>query len=248
MRAASLFVLFLVLFLVSPVIAFADSDWCYDNGDFFFTEVHDGTIVLHHNAAHYNCCPDSITSVWTQEGYAFSVVETAYNPHCICFCCFDLTTSVTQVPPGTYRIDFSWYNNEDWQWHHQILDVFVPEYGSGGPPEHPGSTQSACLDSPSAAPASPAPLPALRDVEPSPFRPGGLIRFELVAGGPAELVIYAAGGVRVRTLYRGSTSAGPHAIAWDGRDDAGRPLASGVYFCGLRTNQGQSALRIVVLE
>jgi flagellar hook assembly protein FlgD len=50
-----------------------------------------------------------------------------------------------------------------------------------------------------------------------------------VGGGEMTLRIYDLRGQLVRTLVDGAQPAGRHAAIWDGRDEAGRPLPSGVY-------------------
>jgi hypothetical protein len=51
----------------------------------------------------------------------------------------------------------------------------------------------------------------------------------------------------VRTLLDGVESSGASQIqvSWDGRDDAGRDVGSGVYFCELRTRDGAAGQRLV---
>ncbi len=53
--------------------------------------------------------------------------------------------------------------------------------------------------------------------------------FELAATGPARLDIYSVKGRRLRRLLDGPLEAGRHELQWNGRDDAGRRLPSGVY-------------------
>ncbi len=65
---------------------------------------------------------------------------------------------------------------------------------------------------------------------PNPFNPVTTIRLTLPADGRAELRIYNLRGELVRTLLNEARPSGTHAVDWDGRDDAGRSLASGVYF------------------
>jgi flagellar hook assembly protein FlgD len=45
-----------------------------------------------------------------------------------------------------------------------------------------------------------------------------------------ELVVYDVRGARVRTLVSGEVSGGRHEVVWDGRDDHGTLVSSGVYF------------------
>ena len=87
-----------------------------------------------------------------------------------------------------------------------------------------------------AAPTLPLPaVTALAAARPNPFAQTVTIAFSLAESGPAEIVVYSAGGRRVRTLARGERPAGEHAVAWDGRDDAGRTVPAGVYHVRLAT-------------
>ncbi len=64
---------------------------------------------------------------------------------------------------------------------------------------------------------------------PNPFNARTSIRFELATGGPYELAVFDDAGRRVRT-FRGLGTAGRNEIAWDGRDDTGAAVGSGVYY------------------
>jgi len=65
---------------------------------------------------------------------------------------------------------------------------------------------------------------------PNPFNPSTTIRFDLPRSGTVNLAIHDVRGRLVRTLARSShLAAGRHAIVWDGRNDAGATVASGVY-------------------
>ena len=69
---------------------------------------------------------------------------------------------------------------------------------------------------------------------PNPFNPSTTIRFALAAPGDVSLRIYDASGRAVRTLVEGKRGAAVHEVTWDGSDDGGRQVASGVYFCRLK--------------
>lgn len=69
---------------------------------------------------------------------------------------------------------------------------------------------------------------------PNPFRAITTIRFSMPEAGPATLAIHDIAGRRVRMLLDGAVDAGERRFVWDGRDDAGRALASGVYFYRLQ--------------
>ena len=74
---------------------------------------------------------------------------------------------------------------------------------------------------------------ALSDGYPNPFRDRTEIEYQIPSAGRVELRIYDSAGNLVRTLLSGTESAGIHIETWDGKDDSGRELASGVYFSRL---------------
>jgi len=65
---------------------------------------------------------------------------------------------------------------------------------------------------------------------PNPFNPGTKIMFSLPERSDVSVNICNILGQRVRTLFGGTLSAGKHTVEWDGTDDSGAPVASGVYF------------------
>ena len=69
---------------------------------------------------------------------------------------------------------------------------------------------------------------------PNPFNPTTWIPFYIPAEGAASLTIYNVRGEVVRVLRDRWYQSGPHSVRWDGRDDRGSAVASGVYFCTLR--------------
>jgi outer membrane protein assembly factor BamB len=78
---------------------------------------------------------------------------------------------------------------------------------------------------------------------PNPLRVGSRLEFAAPAGVSVSLRIYDASGRLVRDLFSG-TSSGSGRVVWDGRSDAGVPVASGVYFVRL-TAGGEVATRKV---
>jgi hypothetical protein len=242
-----------VLAAMVVTVAFPASgqpDWCYyGTHDLIYALVEDGTITVHHDAALYNCCPDSIGYTWTQGSNRFTVVETEYNPQCLCLCCFNLTTSMENVPPGIYEIAFQWERLG--HPHEQILQVIVPDEGQSGPLEEGPRSSSTCLQNPPAgvdAEAGDGLGLALLPVRPNPIRDGAVIGFESPAPGRVTLTVYSSAGTMVRVLLDEDLAAGTHAVSWDGRDELGRRLPQGVYFCGLRLGAATAARRLIVLH
>ena len=84
--------------------------------------------------------------------------------------------------------------------------------------------------------------------QPNPFSPDTRIAFDLPHEGRAELRIYAVNGRLVRTLVEEQCAEGPYSVRWDGRDDAGRPVASGVYFCTLAAPGVDESRKMILLR
>ncbi|MGD9546348.1 MAG: FlgD immunoglobulin-like domain containing protein [Candidatus Krumholzibacteriia bacterium] len=84
---------------------------------------------------------------------------------------------------------------------------------------------------------------------PNPFNPHTWIDFTLPATGPATLRIYDERGRLVRTLVdEGVLGAGAHHLRWDGADDGGTPVASGVYHYVLKTRQGDLKRKMTLIK
>ncbi|MHB8079990.1 MAG: M28 family metallopeptidase [Candidatus Krumholzibacteriia bacterium] len=79
---------------------------------------------------------------------------------------------------------------------------------------------------------------------PNPFNPRLTVAFNLAAAAPGEIALYDLAGRRVRTLASGELPAGEQRRTWDGRDDRGRLLPSGVYLCRLRTATETANLKV----
>jgi hypothetical protein len=90
------------------------------------------------------------------------------------------------------------------------------------------------------------PLFTLAQNQPNPFNPETSITFTLVERMHARLYIYNVNGARVRTLVDGEIEAGAHSVAWNGTDNRGETVASGVYYYRLDAG-GQSATKQMVL-
>ena len=84
-------------------------------------------------------------------------------------------------------------------------------------------------DVPTAVGDTPSLYSGLSGAVPNPFNPRVRIGFSLDRASPVSLVVFDLRGRRVRTLVQESRSAGPGSIIWDGTDDSGRAVASGVY-------------------
>ena len=79
---------------------------------------------------------------------------------------------------------------------------------------------------------------ALSACIPNPFNPSATIRYQVSEPGEVSLTIYDVLGQRVRVLVSGRQLAGWYQVSWDGRDEAGRLVSSGVYFYRLEAGTG----------
>jgi hypothetical protein len=77
---------------------------------------------------------------------------------------------------------------------------------------------------------------ALVPNRPNPFFEGTMIQYDLPQSAPVQLAAFDIAGRLVRVLARGRQEAGAHQVPWDGRDDAGRQLAPGVYLLRLQVD------------
>jgi choice-of-anchor B domain-containing protein len=99
--------------------------------------------------------------------------------------------------------------------------------------------------------ASEPPVDAEFELEqnfPNPFNPSTRIPFELTHGGRVTLEVYDVAGRRVRAVLDRALPAGLHEAEWDGRDDGGRGVASGVYFYRMRAGSRTETRRMVLLK
>lgn len=83
---------------------------------------------------------------------------------------------------------------------------------------------------------------------PNPFNPITQLEFRVATTEQVELRIHDVAGRLVRTLFRGRLEPGVHRRTWDGRDDAGSTVASGVYVARLRAGQETSSLKVTLLK
>jgi len=139
-----------------------------------------------------------------------------------------------------------------------VTDNFVLMYiwKKGDPPLEAGEEREVvftCLKVPTELDVGeeeldlPGPGMAL-EVHPNPFWGRTLLRYKLPAGIYASLHIYDITGRVVRRLYEGRGPSGWHTLSWDGRDDFGRKVASGVYICRLVAGRSSCAKRVVFLR
>jgi hypothetical protein len=83
---------------------------------------------------------------------------------------------------------------------------------------------------------------------PNPFNPGTVICFDLPRNTRVELSVFNILGQRVATLVNGPVTAGQHQIVWDGCNDSGAAVSSGVYLYRLKTPARAVTRRMVLMK
>ena len=89
---------------------------------------------------------------------------------------------------------------------------------------------------------------ALAQNYPNPFNPDTLIRFTLAKDADVSVNIYNIKGQLVKTLVNDHRKAGEHQVSWNGIDDNGTPVGSGVYLYRMQTNEYLSTKRMILLK
>ena len=95
------------------------------------------------------------------------------------------------------------------------------------------------------------PLPddfTLRQNYPNPFNPVTTIGFALPTAGHVELVVYNVLGQRVATIIDGTRGAGHHEVSWQGVDDGGSRVTSGIYFYRLTTADYTETKKMMLIK
>ncbi len=83
---------------------------------------------------------------------------------------------------------------------------------------------------------------------PNPFNPTTVIQLEVAHAGPVTLRVFSIDGRLVRTLVRSSLPPGKYSVTWDGRDDRGAGVASGVYLYEAASGEKRLVRKMTVLK
>ena len=90
--------------------------------------------------------------------------------------------------------------------------------------------------------------PELHQNAPNPFNSETVISWFLLEPGTARVEVFSLTGQRLAVLRHGRQQAGNHRLHWDGRDDEGRPLASGVYLYRLVAEESVLTRKLTLLR
>ena len=90
--------------------------------------------------------------------------------------------------------------------------------------------------------------PQLAQNAPNPFNSQTVLAYFLPEPSLARLEVFTLAGQRISVLHQGPQEAGYHRLHWDGRDDTGRPVASGMYLYRLVTVEGVLTRKLILLR
>jgi len=83
---------------------------------------------------------------------------------------------------------------------------------------------------------------------PNPFNPETSLRYELPKGDVVRISIYSSSGQLVRMLEDGYRAAGTYVVGWDGTDDRGFAVASGVYLCRMEAGSFAAVRKVLLMK
>ena len=94
--------------------------------------------------------------------------------------------------------------------------------------------------------------PAVTSIEitnyPNPFNPETKIEYSIPSESKIELSIYNIKGQKVKTLIEGNQQSGSYSIIWDGKDENGKPVGTGLYFYKLKTRNKELTKKMLLLK
>ena len=88
----------------------------------------------------------------------------------------------------------------------------------------------------------------LKGCYPNPFNPSTTIVFSIGEETQVNIDIYNIKGQKVRHLTNDSFSRGEHKLLWDGKDDQGRKVSSGIYFAEMRTPHYKKHIKMIMTK
>jgi hypothetical protein len=139
--------------------------------------------------------------------------------------------NTTGFEGGVYLLEVRTQDTEG-RWYRDIRLSGIPEY----------TVDADDIDVPGAK-------TMLRGSFPNPFNPTTTIKYSLARRSKVTLTIYDIAGRVVRRLVTDElTEAGDHTITWNGMNDAGKRVASGVYFCMMKTGDEKSGTKLILLR
>jgi len=88
----------------------------------------------------------------------------------------------------------------------------------------------------------------LKQNYPNPFNPTTTITYEIPKASEVNLTIYNTLGQKIRTLINRKQNAGKHEVIWDGKDEIGNEVASGIYLYQLRAGDFVQTRKMILMR
>jgi hypothetical protein len=83
---------------------------------------------------------------------------------------------------------------------------------------------------------------------PNPFNPETTISYEMLQNGEVTINVYNLKGQKVKTLVNDTKAAGEHTVVWNGKDDSGNNVSSGVYFYKMQAGRYTSTKKMILMK
>jgi hypothetical protein len=156
---------------------------------------------------------------------------------------------VTALPGQVTRIKATFDKPGRYVWHchilshedHEMMRVLNvgPEISAPNAPKAMAKTKAGTI-------STAAPLTfALDQNFPNPFNPSTQIRFQLPNAERVQLKVYDWLGRAVRTLVNGvSFDSGMHQVTWDGKNNRGQMVSSGIYICRIKAGRFSKSIKM----
>ncbi len=92
------------------------------------------------------------------------------------------------------------------------------------------------------------PITGIRSIYPNPFNPETTIQYSLAKSGLINIEIYNVKGQKVITLVSQNQSAGNYSQVWNGKNDQGKSLSSGIYYVRMKSANDSSVRKVVLMK
>jgi flagellar hook assembly protein FlgD len=83
---------------------------------------------------------------------------------------------------------------------------------------------------------------------PNPFNSTTTIRYDLPQSMKVKISIYNVLGGTVKILKNNFQWSGTHSVQWNGKDENGHSLSSGIYFCGIQAGEFSQSIKLILLK
>ncbi|MCP4144766.1 MAG: hypothetical protein GY752_05715 [bacterium] len=116
---------YLLVLMLLAIPCFAQLD-CLDS---FQTSISGSSLTVDHFEAVYNCC-SIITIAEDLQGNTLTITEEEIPPYCWCVCCFTISTTIEDLPPGELVVNVQYFDLGVWEvW---STTVIIPDIGQSG--------------------------------------------------------------------------------------------------------------------